>query len=421
MSKLKLLDRIKKSFGPGVVTGIADDDPSGISTYAQTGILFGYTQLWVALFSLPFMITIQEMCGRIGMVTGKGLAQIIKIHYSKKILFIIITLLCIANIFNIGADLGAMASSAQLVIPLPFWMWIVGLTLFTLILEISIPYPTYVKFLKYFAATILAYVIVAFMIHQDWKNIALSTFVPHIIFSKEYLFNIIAFLGTTISPYLFFWQADEEIEEELAGGKLRMMGKGSPKIGKSDVSQMRSDTALGMFLSNMISFFIIITTASTLGSHGVHNVGTASEVASALRPLAGDYATLLFALGVIGTGLLAIPVLAGSAAYAIAEAFGWKEGLGKTFSQAKGFYSAIIVATLIGITFGMSSIDPMLILYYAALLNGLLAPPLMIMILLIANNKNVLGKYVNGKLSNILGWTITAIMGVMSIIFFATL
>lgn len=421
IEKINLWGRFKKSFGPGVVTGIADDDPSGISTYAQTGILFGFTQLWVVLFSLPFMITIQEMCARIGMTTGKGLAQIIRLHYSRKILVVIVTLLCIANIFNIGADLGAMAASAQLVIPLPFWMWIIGLTLLTLLLEISIPYPTYVKFLKYFAASILAYVIVAFMIKQDWKDIALATFIPHIVFSKAYLFNIIAFLGTTISPYLFFWQADEEIEEELANGKLRSMGKGMPKIGSSDVKQMRSDTALGMFLSNMISFFIIITTASTLSGHGITDAGTAAQVASALRPLAGDYASLLFALGVLGTGLLAIPVLAGSAAYAIAETFGWKEGLGKEFAQAKGFYGAIIVATLIGIMFSLSSIDPMLMLYYAALLNGLLAPPLMVMIILIANNKEILGKYVNGKLSNILGWIITLIMGAMSILYFVTL
>ena len=419
--KDSLLDRFKKSIGPGVVTGIADDDPSGIATYAQTGAMFGFAQLWLALFSFPFMVVVQEMCGRIGMVTGKGLAQIIRLHYSKKILFFIVAVLCIANIFNIGADLSAMAASAQLVYNAPFYFWLIGLTIVTLVVEVMVPYPTYVKVLKYFAATVLAYVVSAFVIKQDWSSIAMSTIVPHFEFNKAYLLNIIAMLGTTISPYLFFWQADEEIEEELESGKLRFMGRGVPKITKDDVKQMRSDTIVGMFLSNLITFFVITTSASTLHANGIFTVTSASDVAEALRPLAGDYATIIFALGIIGTGMLAVPVLAGSAAYAIAESFGWKEGLGKTFPQAKGFYSVIILATLIGASFSFTSIDPMIVLYYAAILNGLLAPPLLIIILLIANNKKILGEYTNKKITNILGWTITIIMSVLSVIFFATL
>lgn len=412
--------RLAKSAGPGVITGIADDDPAGIATYAQTGAIFGLSQLWLVLFSLPFMIAIQEMCGRIGMVTGKGLAHIIKLHYPRRVLFIIVGLLCIANVFNIGADLSAMAVSAKLVVNIPFWMWLTFLTLLTLVLQISIPYKKYVKILKYFAATILAYVITAFMIHQDWKNILLETITPHFAFNKEYMLNVIAMLGTTISPYLFFWQADEEIEEELSSGKLRFMGKGVPKLGFDDLKQMKSDTIVGMILSNLITFFIIITSASTLYGSGIENISSV-DVASSLRPLAGDYAVILFAIGIIGTGLLAVPVLAGSTAYAIAEAFGWNEGLGKAFAQAKGFYSVIIIAILIGIMFGFSSINAITILYYSAILNGLLAPPLMIMILFIANNKKILKGKVNGNWSNFFGWIITIIMAIMSITFFVTL
>ena len=418
--KISLKERISKSVGPGVITGIADDDPSGIATYAQTGAMFGFSQLWLALFSFPFMIAVQEMCARIGMTTGKGLAQIIKLHYSKKVLFVVVLLLCTANIFNIGADLSAMSASAKLVIDIPFYAWLILLTAVTLILEITIPYPTYVKILKYLSMTVLAYIVTAFLIHQNWKEIGLATITPHFEWSKAYLLNIIAMLGTTISPYLFFWQADEEVEEELANGKLRMMGKGSPKINKEDIKQMRSDTVVGMFFSNLITFFIIITSASTINTAGLENI-SALTLAESLRPLAGDYATILFALGIIGTGMLAVPVLAGSAAYAISEAFGWKEGLNKTFAQAKGFYSTIIIATILGISFSFTSIDPIIVLYYSAILNGLLAPPLLFIILLIANNKKILGKYINSKLSNFFGIIITIIMSISTILFLMTL
>ena len=382
--------------------------------------MFGFSQLWLALFSFPFMIAVQEMCARIGMTTGKGLAQIIKLHYSKKVLFVVVLLLCTANIFNIGADLSAMSASAKLVIDIPFYAWLILLTAVTLILEITIPYPTYVKILKYLSMTVLAYIVTAFLIHQNWKEIGLATITPHFEWSKAYLLNIIAMLGTTISPYLFFWQADEEVEEELANGKLRMMGKGSPKINKEDIKQMRSDTVVGMFFSNLITFFIIITSASTINTAGLENI-SALTLAESLRPLAGDYATILFALGIIGTGMLAVPVLAGSAAYAISEAFGWKEGLNKTFAQAKGFYSTIIIATILGISFSFTSIDPIIVLYYSAILNGLLAPPLLFIILLIANNKKILGKYINSKLSNFFGIIITIIMSISTILFLMTL
>lgn len=412
-----LIKRVAKSAGPGVITGIADDDPSGIATYSQTGAMFGYTQLWLALFSIPFMIAIQEMCGRIGMVTGKGIAGIIRLHYSKKILYGAVFILAITNIINIGADLGAMAEAARLIVPVSFGPLLIGITLFTIIAQVFIPYRTYVTFLKYLALTVFSYIIAAFFIDQDWHRIFVSTIIPHFEWNKGYLLNITAMLGTTISPYLFFWQASEEVEEEIVSGKIRGMGKGIPKINNGDIAQMRSDTAVGMFISNVVTFFIITTAASTLGANGITEITSAAQVAEALRPFAGNASFLLFTLGILGTGLLAVPVLAGSAGYAIAEAFGWKASLGKSFLQARAFYFVIIVATLLGALVNFSSINAIMMLYYAAAFNGLLAPPLMVIILLIANNKKIMGSYVNSRLSNVFGWTITAIMGIISLVF----
>jgi NRAMP (natural resistance-associated macrophage protein)-like metal ion transporter len=416
-----LIERIKKSIGPGVITGIADDDPSGIATYSQTGAMFGFQQLWLAVFTYPFMISIQEMCGRIGMVTGMGLAGVIKKHYGRKILFGSIALLAITNIINIGADLGAMASSLQLIVPISFIGALLILTIITILTEVFIPYPTYVGILKYLALTIFAYIIAAFAIHQDWGLIFKTALVPHVQWSKEYILNVTAMLGTTISPYLFFWQADEEVEEELLSGKLQTMGKGVPKITKQDITQMRTDTAIGMFVSNLVTFFIIITAASTLGTHGMTSITSAAQVASSLEPFAGKFASLLFTLGIVGTGLLAVPVLAGSAAYAISEMFGWQEGLGKKFSQARGFYIVIILSTVIGLLVNISPINPIIMLYYAAILNGLLAPPLMILILCIGNNKKILGDKVNGFFGNFFGVIITVIMSSLTLYFLYTL
>jgi NRAMP (natural resistance-associated macrophage protein)-like metal ion transporter len=412
------LKRLVKSIGPGFITGAADDDPSGIATYSQTGVLFGYSQLWVALFSYPFMTVIQEMCGRIGLITGKGLAGVIRQHYSKKVLAAAVVLLLIANIINIGADLGAMAASIQLIVPVPFFLLLGCITLFTLGLEIYVPYPNYAKFLKYLTFSLLAYIATAFVVKQDWGAIAHATLVPHIVLSKAYVFNIAAFLGTTISPYLFFWQADEEVEEEIVHHKIRGMGKGIPKIKSGDVQQMRLDTALGMLFSNLITFFIIITVATTLGTAGVHTINTAADAAGALKPLAGDFAFLLFTLGILGTGLLAIPVLAGSAGYAVAEALGWSEGLGKRPSQARGFYGIIAVATLVGLIVNLTPIGPMTMLYYAAMLNGVLAPPLMVLLLFIGNNKKILGERTNPAWSNLLGVAITLLMGCVALALF---
>jgi len=411
-SKLK---KILNKIGPGFITGASDDDPSGIATYSQTGAQFGYSQLWTSLFSFPFMATIQEMCGRIGLVTGKGLAGVIKKHYSQKILFFCVFLLVIANTINIGADLGAMASAGQLVFNIHFVYVLLGITTLTLILEIFISYKNYAKILKYLMLSLLSYVFVAFIVNQDWTTALLSTIIPHFSFTKEYLLNIVAILGTTISPYLFFWQASEEVEEEVSKKELRSMGNGIPKFHFQELKDMRLDTIFGMFFSNLIMFFIILAAASTLGAYNITNIQTADQAAQALRPLAGNFAYLLFAVGIIGVGFLAVPVLAGSASYALSETFGFKEGLYRKFSKAHGFYGIIILATLIGLVINLTSIPPFKMLYYTAVINGLCAPPLIIIILLISNNKKIMGNYTNGKLSNTLGIIITGIMSLCAL------
>jgi NRAMP (natural resistance-associated macrophage protein)-like metal ion transporter len=412
------LSRVRKILsvlGPGFITGAADDDPSGIGTYSQTGAQFGYTQLWTMLFALPFMIAIQEMCGRIGIVTGRGLAGVIKKHYSRKILCTAVVLLLVANAVNIGADLGAMAATAQLLAGGNLSAWLIGMTFVTLVLEIFVSYHAYARILKYFTLSLLAYVATTFIVSQPWPTIIRSTLIPHISLTKDYLLNIVAIIGTTISPYLFFWQANQEVEEAIDQKRLKSMDHGKPRFDMRHVRRGQIDTTVGMTFSNVIAFFIIATTASTLGASGMTSIETASQAAEALRPLAGKYASVLFAVGVIGTGLLAVPVLAGSASYAIAEAAGWKAGLYKTIDQAHGFYGVITLATLLGLLVNFTGIPPFKMLYYTAVLNGLLAPPLMIVILLVANNPEVMGKYRNGRLGNLFGVAITAIMLICSI------
>ncbi len=411
----KKLKKFFKTLGPGFITGASDDDPSGIATYSQTGAGFGYTQLWTALFSFPFMTVIQEMCGRIGMVTGRGLSGVIRVHYNRSLLYFAVLLLLFANTVNIGADLGAMASAGQLVIGLPFIWWLLGMTALTLILEVFVSYKSYAKVLKYLTFSLFAYIVVVFVVKQNWTQIAKSTIIPSFSFSKNYLLNIVAILGTTISPYLFFWQADEEVEEEVEYHKLRAMGRGVPKITKRDLREMRLDTIVGMFFSNLVMFFIIVTTASTLGTHGIKNIETATQAAQALQPIVGNAAFLLFATGIIGTGLLAVPVLAGSASYAISESFGWRAGLYRKLKQAHGFYGVITIATIVGLLVNFTPIKPFQMLYYTAVLNGLCAPPLMVMIMLIANNKKIMGNNTNKLFSNIFGWFITILMSLCAL------
>ncbi len=416
MSVTAFIKRFSKSIGPGVITGVADDDPSGIATYAQTGAIFGLTQLWMTVYSLPLMVAVQEMCARIGMTTGKGIAGVLRSHYSRTLLVIAVALLSIANIINIGADLGAMGQAITLISPFSFWAALSIITLFTLVSIIFIPYHIYVKILKYFAATVLSYIVVAFFINQDWSAITLAALTPHMEWNKDFLLNLTAFLGTTISPYLFFWQADEEVEEEIKGKKILAFGKGIPKVTQGDLHQMRTDTVTGMFLSNLVAFFIIITASGTLAENGNHTISSAAEMAEALRPLAGDFAVYLFSFGILGTGLLAIPVLAGAVAYAVAETCNVPLGLEKTFKQAVGFYGVLIVSILAGVLLNFIHIDPILMLYYAAAVNGILAAPLLGIILVVANNKKILGDKVNGTISNILVIMTTIIMATISLL-----
>jgi len=413
---LNYLKKLFKKIGPGFITGAADDDPSGVTTYSQTGAIFGFSQLWLALFSFPFMVVIQQMCGRIGTVTGKGLAGTIRAHYSRPVLYFAVSLLVITNTINVGADLGAMAASAQMLLGLPSLFWLFLITGLIILLEVFVSYKAYARILKYLALALLAYVFTAFIVKPDWGSIVKSTVIPQISFSKDYLLNIVAILGTTISPYLFFWQTSEEVEEEIADGRLSEMGVGKPKVTRKNVANMDWDTFVGMFFSQAIMFFIIITTAVTLHANGITDIKTASQAAEALRPMAGQLAYLLFAAGIIGTGLLAVPILAGSSAYAVAETAGLKEGLSKKSRRAPGFYGVIAASTLIGMLISWLGIDPIKALYYAAALNGLAAPPLMVLIILIANNGKIMGKYVNKRISNILGWIITIVMAIAGIL-----
>lgn len=421
---VRLRETLKKllgNIGPGFITGAADDDPSGIATYAQTGAIFGYGQLWLVWFICPFMIVIQQMCSRIGMVTGKGLASVILEHYSKRVLYITVSLLVIANTINIGADLGAMASSAQMLLGLPFLFWLFLITGSIITLEVFVPYKTYSRILKYLALTLSSYILATLVIKLDWGLVLRATLVPHIEFSADYLLNIVAVLGTTISPYLFFWQASEEVEEEVINGQISDIGIGKPCVTRRGVVRMNWDTIVGMFFSQIIMFFIIVTTAATLHVSGVTTIQTASEAAEALRPLAGDLAYLLFAAGIIGTGLLAVPVLAGASAYAVAETAGLKEGLGKKPGIAPGFYMVIAASTLIGMSIDWLGINPITALYYSAALNGLAAPPLMALVIMIANRKDVMGRFVNSKASSVLGWAIVLIMSLAGIALIANL
>lgn len=412
MEKVK---RIINLLGPGIITGAADDDPSGVATYAQTGAQFGYQQLWTTIWTIPFMTVIQEMCGRIGVVTGRGLGGIIRQHYPKWLLFTSVFILICANVINIGADLGAMAESAKMLVPIPFFVWLTLITAISLGLQIFIPYPRYARYLKFVVLSLLVYVLTIFFIKQDWIKVLYSSIVPTLKFNQDFILNLVALLGTTISPYLFFWQSDEEVEKRIEEGRQKEIGKPQGRTTKKDRQRLTIDTTVGMVFSNLIAFMIMLTMASTLGAHGVRNVNTATQAAQALKPLAGQFAFLLFAAGIIGGGMLAVPVLAGSAGYAFAEAFHLKAGLGKSFIRAPWFYGVIAASTLIGVVVNFTPIQPFKLLYYSAAINGVGAPLLMILVLLITNNKTIMKEHTNTRFSNVLGWIITVIMSVGAI------
>lgn len=410
---LEKLKAYVKGLGPGLISGASGDDPSGIGTYSQTGAQFGYTQLWAALFTFPLQATIQEICARIALQTGRGLAANIRKYYAKPILYFYVSLLVVANTINLGVDLGAMAAAAQMLFGLPSLLWLAIITILSAALQIFIPYQQYAKVLQVLTLTLLAYIFGAFFVTQDWGQALRNTLIPTIRLDREYLFNLVALLGTTITPYMFFWQASQEVEEEIDEGKTtETQRKG---VSKTELKWMRSDVFSGSFLSNLVFWFIVVTTASTLNQNGITTIESAPQAAEALRPLAGDLAYVLFAVGIIGTGLLAVPVLAGSAAYAVSEAFQFRQGLSRKPGQARRFYGVIALAILIGAAINLTGINPITALYYAAVLNGIVAPPLLFMIMLISSNRKIMQNKANGRASNVLGWITTIVMGVAAI------
>ena len=410
-----------RKLGPGVITGAADDDPSGIATYSQTGAQFGLGQLWTALYQVPLLLAVQEACGRIGAVTGKGLAGVIKDHYARKILIGVVVLVAVANTINIGADIGAVAAAAQLVVRVPFWVLAVGTTLLLVVSEVLVTYKTYAKWLKWLALALLSYPATTFIVKQPWKEILYATVVPHIEFTFAFFFIITGVFGTSISPYMFFWQASEEVEEERAVGMPVSRKSGLPHLPRRFISDMRVDTLVGMVAAELAQWFIIITTATVLFTHGVKTINTAADAAKALEPLvqsfpnSGQVAKDVFAVGVVGLGLLGIPVLAGSAAYALAEAFGWKEGLSKKFKQAKGFYGVIIVSMVIGLLLNFVGIDPFRALVFTAVFNGVAAVPLLYLIARINGSEEILAGHRGGVWSRTFVWLTFGVMALSAV------
>lgn len=395
--------------GPGLTTGASDDDPSGIATYSQTGAQYGFQLLWLAAFTFPMMAVVQEMCARIGLVTGRGLAGAIRSHFSKRVLYICTLLLFAANTFNIGADLGAMAKATQLLRPeWDFGVLVVGFTFISVGLQIFTPYVRYAKYLKWLALILFAYVASALLAHLNWGDVLKHSVVPSIKFGKDQFLLITAILGTTISPYLFFWQTSQEVEEQILQGKTSIpLRRGADK---KDVRSMRIDVWSGMFLSNLVMFFIIAACGALLFSHGVTDIKTASQAAEALRPFAGNATYWLFAAGIIGTGLLAIPVLAGSSSYAFAETLMVKEGLYRKLRQARPFYGIMIISMLIGLSLNFIGLDPIKALIYAAVANGIVAPVVLALIVLLSSNRKIMGEWVNKPSTTWLGWGVTGLM-----------
>ena len=396
-----------KRLGPGIVTGAADDDPSGIGTYSQVGAAFGFGLLWTTLATLPLAVAVQEATARLGLVTGKGLAALLRERFSRPVLLGAVTLVAAANTFNIGADIGSMAAAAGLLVPVPHTLAAVSFALVMIVLELAVPYHRYARVLRWLALSLLAYVGVLAVVHVDWTAALTSTLVPRLHADRASVAALLAIFGTTISPYLFFWQAAEEVEEQAEHHHPADRGQ---------LAAMRGDVAAGMGSGVGVMFAIMTTAAVTLGAHGGVQVDTAQQAAQALRPLAGNLAGLLFAAGILGTGLLAVPVLAGSTAYAIAESFGWREGLGRRVLQARAFYAVIAVSILLGVAMDSLGVGPIRALYLAAIFNGVAAPPLLVLILLLARSRDLLGRHRSGVVSQLLVGAAAIIMATLSLL-----
>ena len=401
--------KLLEIMGPGLITGASDDDPSGIATYSQVGAQFGFGLGWTLVVSYPLMAAIQEISARIGRVTGVGIAGNLRQHYPAWLLNGIVGLLVLANVINIGADLGAMGAALKLLIGGPSLVYVVGFAALSIGLEVFVRYSRYVSVLKYLTLSLLAYVATVFVVGVPWIEVLKTIALPPLSFNRDYVLAVVAVLGTTISPYLFFWQAEEEVEEEKEKPEKSPLID-APRQAPDEFYRIRIDTYVGMALSNLVALFIVITTAATLHAHGVTDIQTSSQAAAALRPIAGPFAFVLFAAGIIGTGLLALPVLAGSAAYALGEAMGWSVGLAKRAGRAPAFYGAIAAATLIGAALNFSPIDPIKALFWSAVVNGVVAVPVMVIMMLLTHRKDVMGQFTLPAVLRLLGWVATAVM-----------
>jgi NRAMP (natural resistance-associated macrophage protein)-like metal ion transporter len=400
--------RFLKILGPGLITGASDDDPSGIGTYAVAGASFGFATLWMTLLTFPMMSSVQYMCAKIGMVSGRGLAGVLQKHYSKKILYPAVLALVVANAINAGADIGAIAAGVNLVLPIPVWTLIVPIGIVIVALQVWCSYRFIAQTFKWLSLALLAYVLSAFFSKPDWTAVLRGTFVPTLLWNREFLALTVAILGTTISPYMFFWQSNQEVEEQIAIGRKTLTQRQGATDGELKYAAL--DVNIGMLVSNIVMYFIILSTGATLFKTGKTHIQSATDAAEALRPLAGRGAEMLLAIGLIGAGFLAVPILTGSSAYAVAETFGWEHGLDRRPRQAKAFYGLIAASTLLGMLINFTGINPVSALFWTAVINGFLAPPLLVLILMISNNAKIMGSRVNSKPLNALGWFTAVVM-----------
>ena len=419
--KVKLPDRPKLAdiMGPGLITGASDDDPSGIATYSQAGAQFGYTLGWTLLLTYPLMCAIQMISAQIGRVTGQGLAGNMRRHYPAPLLYGLVALLLVANVINIGADLGAMAAALKLLVDAPVVVYIAGFAIATTLLEVFMRYARYASVLRWLTLSLFAYVGTVFVVGVPWGVVAVNLAVPHISLGGDYLTVVVAVFGTTISPYLFFWQAGEEVDDEKEDAEAKPLIE-APEQAPRQLARIQLDTLVGMGFSNLIALSIMLTTAATLNAHGVKNIETSSQAAQALRPIAGEFAFTIFALGIIGTGLLALPVLAGSSAYAVGEALNWRVGLAQRPGRAKAFYGAIAAATLVGAALNFTPLDPIKALFWSAVINGVAAVPIMAMIMLMASSQTIMGDFTLRPVLKTFGWLATAVMAAAAVGMFAT-
>lgn len=408
-----------KKLGPGLITGAADDDPSGIATYSQAGAQFGFNMLWTVLLTYPLMVGIQVVSARIGRVSGHGLATNIRRHYPAWLLYTVVGLLLIANTINIAADLSAMGEAMKLIAGGPAPLYAVLFGVLSLLLQVFIPYRRYVRLLKWLTLALLAYVATVFVVKTPWPQVLTRALLPHLSWQKEYITTVVAVFGTTISPYLFFWQASQEVEDQRADPRTQPLVT-APEQASKGLQRIKIDTLIGMGFSNLVAFFIILTTGVTLNVHGITDIQSSAQAATALRPIAGEFAFLLFSAGIVGTGLLAIPVLAGSSAYAMAGAFNWKNSLEDTPLNAKAFYGIIAVSTLIGIALGFTAIDPIKALYWSAVINGVISVPIMAVMMLMAVRPEIMGRFTITARLRLLGWLATTMMALAVLAMLAT-